>query len=60
MSLWRSESVIFLVDSLYTDAIEAVETRPVISASTLELFWILGEIISKVKFWKPPNLWIYF
>jgi hypothetical protein len=36
--------VILLVDSLYADAIEAVKARAALSASTLELISILGDI----------------
>jgi hypothetical protein len=36
-SLFISESVTLLVDSLYADAIEAVKSRAALSASTLDL-----------------------
>jgi hypothetical protein len=39
------DSVIFLADSLYAEAIEAVKSRAALSAS-----WNLGEINSGVRF----------
>jgi hypothetical protein len=45
ISLLKSESVIFLVDSLYTECIEAVKSRDALFSSSSELISILGEII---------------
>jgi hypothetical protein len=46
-SLFRSEGVILLVDSLYAEAVEAVKARAALSASSFKLTWILGEINSE-------------
>jgi hypothetical protein len=43
MSLFRVESLILLVDSLYAEAIEAVKSRAALSAYSPELISILGE-----------------
>jgi hypothetical protein len=51
MSLLSSERVILLVDSLYSEAIEAVKSRAALSASSYELIWTLGKINSEAKFW---------
>jgi hypothetical protein len=44
-SLLRFKSVILLVDSLYTKAIEAVKSQAALSASSPELVWIRGEAL---------------
>jgi hypothetical protein len=49
-SLLRSEHVILFVDSLYSEAIEAVKSCPALLASSPELIWILGEINSQARF----------
>jgi hypothetical protein len=59
MTLFRSESVILLVDSLYAEAIEAVKSRATLSASTPELILILGDISSEARLWNRPSLWIF-
>jgi hypothetical protein len=51
MSLFISESVILLVDSLYAVATEAVKSRAALSASTPELILILGDISSEARLW---------
>jgi hypothetical protein len=43
------ESVILLVDSLYTEAIECVMSRAALSASTSELISILVDINSEAR-----------
>jgi hypothetical protein len=43
-SLFNSDKVILLVDSLYAKATEAVTARAAVSASTPELILILGDI----------------
>jgi hypothetical protein len=48
-SLFKSEIVILLVDSLYAEAIEAVKSRADLSASTPELISILGDIKSEAR-----------
>jgi hypothetical protein len=48
-SLFSSENVAFLVDSLYAEAIEAVKSRASLWASTLELIWILGDTKSEPR-----------
>jgi hypothetical protein len=48
-SLLRSESVIFLVDSLYTETIESVKSRAALSDSSPEVIWIVCEINSKAR-----------
>jgi hypothetical protein len=50
-SLLRSESVIFLVDSLYGEAIEAVKSRAALSASSFGLIWIPSKINSYSWLW---------
>jgi hypothetical protein len=58
-SLLRSEIVIFLVHSLCAEALEEVLLLAALSASSLELIWILGEINSVARLWnssKPVNL----
>jgi hypothetical protein len=42
-SLFNSDKVILLVDSLYAEAMEAVKSHAALSASTLELISILGD-----------------
>jgi hypothetical protein len=49
MFLLMSKSVILLVAILYAEAIDAVQSRAVLSASSSELIWILGEINSEAK-----------
>jgi hypothetical protein len=44
-----SESVTLLVDNLYAEAIEALKSRAALSASTLELILILGDINSQAR-----------
>jgi hypothetical protein len=56
-SLLRSERVIFLVDSLYAEAIETVKSQAALSASSHELIWILCEINSEAE--TSPNMWIW-
>jgi hypothetical protein len=46
--LLMSESVILIADSLYAEAIEAVNSRASISASSPELIWVLGEIEARL------------
>jgi hypothetical protein len=41
--------MILLADSLYAMKIEAVKSRATLSASSLELMWILGEINSETR-----------
>jgi hypothetical protein len=48
-SLLRSESVKFLVDSLYAKATDAVKSWATLSASVPQLIWILGEINSEAR-----------
>jgi hypothetical protein len=48
-SLFISESVTLLVDSLYAEAIEVVKSGAALSASTPELISILGEINSETR-----------
>jgi hypothetical protein len=43
-SLFNSDKVILLVDSLYAEAIEAVKALAALSASAPELISILGDI----------------
>jgi hypothetical protein len=43
-----SESVTFLVDNLYAEAIEAAKSRAALSASTPDLISILGDISSRL------------
>jgi hypothetical protein len=50
-SLLRLESVILLADSLYAEAIAAVESRASLSAFSSKLIWILGEINSEAWLW---------
>jgi hypothetical protein len=50
-SLYMSESVTLLFDNLYPEAIEAVKSRPALSASTPELISIPGEINSEARLW---------
>jgi hypothetical protein len=50
-SLLRSESVILLLDRLYAEAIEAVNSRAALSASSPESVSILGEIYSEARLW---------
>jgi hypothetical protein len=50
-SLFKSETVILLVESLYAEAIEAANSRAGLSASTPELIWILGDTKSEAIFW---------
>jgi hypothetical protein len=44
-------SEILLVDNRYTDAIEAVNSRPALSASTPVLIYNLGDIKSEERLW---------
>jgi hypothetical protein len=46
-----SESVTLLVDNLYDEAIEAVELRAALSASTPQLILIFGVINSEARLW---------
>jgi hypothetical protein len=48
-SLFRSEGVILLDDSVYTEAIEEVNLLTALSATIPELVWILGEINSEAR-----------
>jgi hypothetical protein len=48
-TLLKSESVIWFVDNLYAEAIEAVKSRTALSASSPDLIWILGEINSQAR-----------
>jgi hypothetical protein len=48
-SLFRSRSVILLVDSLYAEGIEAENSRATLSASTADLISILGDINSEAR-----------
>jgi hypothetical protein len=41
------EGVILLADSLYAEATEAVKSRTLLSTSSSELIWILGETNSE-------------
>jgi hypothetical protein len=43
-SLFNPDKVIFLVDSLYVEATEAVKSRAALSASTPDFISILGDI----------------
>jgi hypothetical protein len=43
-SLFNSDKVIYLVDILHAEAIEAVKARPALSAYIPELILILGDI----------------
>jgi hypothetical protein len=49
--LFNSESLIFLVGSLYIGALEAVNSSAALSASTPELIPILGDIKLETRFW---------
>jgi hypothetical protein len=49
MTLFRVESLILLVDSLYAEAIDAVMSRAPLSASSPELISILGDIKSDAR-----------
>jgi hypothetical protein len=44
ISLFNSASLILLVDSLYAEAMEAVNSSTALSASTPELIYFLGDI----------------
>jgi hypothetical protein len=44
-----SESVTLLVASLYAEAIDAIKSRAALSASTLELISILGDINTEAR-----------
>jgi hypothetical protein len=48
ISQFRSEIVIFLVDSIYAEALEAAKSRAALSAS-VELIWIFGDTKSEAK-----------
>jgi hypothetical protein len=50
-SLFKSESAILLVYSLYAKPIEAVKSRAALSAASPELILILGEINSEARLW---------
>jgi hypothetical protein len=50
MSLFVPESVIFLVDGLYAEAIDTVKSRTSLLASSLQIIWILGVINSEARF----------
>jgi hypothetical protein len=45
VSLLKSKREILLVDSLYTEAIEAVKSQAALWASSPQLIWILSDII---------------
>jgi hypothetical protein len=51
ISVFNSESLILLVDSLYAEAMEAVNSSTVLSASTPELISFLGDIKLETSFW---------
>jgi hypothetical protein len=48
-ALYRSKTVIFLVDILCAEAIEAVKSRATLLASSPKLIQILGEINSDAR-----------
>jgi hypothetical protein len=50
ISLFNSESLILLVDSLYAEAMETVNSNTVLSASTPELIYFLGDIKLETSF----------
>jgi hypothetical protein len=50
-SLFRSKSIILLVDNLDAEATEAVKLRAALSASSPKLIWILGKINSEARLW---------
>jgi hypothetical protein len=55
--------VSLLVDSLYTEEIEAVKSHAALSASTIELISILGDIKFEARLWirsKSVNLEYYW
>jgi hypothetical protein len=56
ISLFLSESVTLLVASLYAEAIEAVKSRTVLSASIPELISILGNTSSEARLEIHPNI----
>jgi hypothetical protein len=51
LSLFRVESLILLVDSLYAEATEAVKLHAALSASSPELMSILSDIKSEARLW---------
>jgi hypothetical protein len=55
-SLFKSETVILFVESLYAEAIEAVNSRAALSASSPELIWILDTLNQRQGFETAPNL----
>jgi hypothetical protein len=57
--LFRYETAIWVVDSLYAKIIKVIMSRNHTSASSPKLIWILGEINLETRLWNRSNLWFF-